>query len=128
MGKVKQAVQEVQEEIQEIVYFWKGDISLDDIKTILLEYSETAAIKTLVNDLKALVEKHEIYRIKGFVNIPNKPMRMVLQGVGSRFDYYFERPWGANEERKTSIVVIFFTIIIVRLYCLNKLMLFQLLL
>ena len=35
MGKVKQAVQEVQEEIQEIVYFWKGDISLDDIKTIL---------------------------------------------------------------------------------------------
>ncbi|WP_372938516.1 GTP-binding protein, partial [Seonamhaeicola sp.] len=43
---------------------------------------------------------------KGFVNIPNKPMRMVLQGVGSRFDYYFERPWGANENRKTSIVVI----------------------
>ncbi|RBW55670.1 cobalamin biosynthesis protein CobW [Tenacibaculum sp. E3R01] len=78
----------------------------DDIKTILLEYSETADIKALVNDLKALVEKHEIYRIKGFVNIPNKPMRMVLQGVGSRFDYYFERPWGANEERKTSIVVI----------------------
>ena len=36
MGKVKQAVQEVQEEIQEIVYFWKGDISLDDIKTILV--------------------------------------------------------------------------------------------
>lgn len=35
MGKVKQAVQEVQEEIQEIIYFWKGDISLDDIKTIL---------------------------------------------------------------------------------------------
>ena len=35
MGKVKQAVQEVQEEIQEIVYYWKGDISLEDIKTIL---------------------------------------------------------------------------------------------
>lgn len=78
----------------------------DDIKTILLEYSETADIKALVKDLKALVEKHEIYRIKGFVNIPNKPMRMVLQGVGSRFDYYFERRWGENEERKTSLVVI----------------------
>lgn len=78
----------------------------DDIKTVLLEYSETTDIKTLVNDLKVLVEKHEIYRIKGFVNIPNKPMRMVLQGVGSRFDYYFERAWGTNETRKTSLVVI----------------------
>ncbi|MCD8446803.1 cobalamin biosynthesis protein CobW [Tenacibaculum finnmarkense] len=78
----------------------------DDIKTVLLEYSETSDIKALVKDLKKLVEDHEIYRIKGFVNIPNKPMRMVLQGVGSRFDYYFERPWGENEERKTSIVVI----------------------
>ncbi|MCD8449251.1 cobalamin biosynthesis protein CobW [Tenacibaculum dicentrarchi] len=78
----------------------------DDIKTVLLEYSETSDIKALVKDLKKLVEDHEIYRIKGFVNIPNKPMRMVLQGVGSRFDYYFERPWGENEERKTSLVVI----------------------
>ncbi|WCC43254.1 cobalamin biosynthesis protein CobW [Tenacibaculum finnmarkense] len=78
----------------------------DDIKTVLLEYSETSDIKAFVKDLKKLVEDHEIYRIKGFVNIPNKPMRMVLQGVGARFDYYFERPWGANEERKTSIVVI----------------------
>ncbi|MCG8733546.1 cobalamin biosynthesis protein CobW [Tenacibaculum finnmarkense] len=78
----------------------------DDIKTVLLEYSETTDIKVLVKDLKKLVEDHEIYRIKGFVNIPNKPMRMVLQGVGARFDYYFERPWGENEERKTSLVVI----------------------
>ncbi|WP_299778807.1 cobalamin biosynthesis protein CobW [uncultured Formosa sp.] len=78
----------------------------DDVKTVLLEYAETADIKTLVKELKALVAQHEIYRIKGFVNIPNKPMRMVLQGVGSRFDYYFERPWGATENRKTTIVVI----------------------
>ncbi|MCD8432300.1 cobalamin biosynthesis protein CobW [Tenacibaculum finnmarkense genomovar ulcerans] len=78
----------------------------DDIKTVLLEHTETSDIKALVKDLKKLVEDHEIYRIKGFVNIPNKPMRMVLQGVGARFDYYFERPWGENEERKTSLVVI----------------------
>lgn len=35
MGKVKQAIQEVQEEIQEIVYYWKGEIALEDVKTIL---------------------------------------------------------------------------------------------
>ena len=78
----------------------------DDVKTVLLEYAETADVKSLVKDLKSLVEQHEIYRIKGFVHIPNKPMRMVLQGVGARFDYYFERAWGENETRKTSLVVI----------------------
>jgi|TARA_E500000178_G_scaffold339740_1_gene381658 hypothetical protein len=35
MGKVKQAVQEVQEEIQEIVYEFKGEIALEDVKTTL---------------------------------------------------------------------------------------------
>ena len=25
MGKVKEAIYEIQEEIQEIIYFWKGD-------------------------------------------------------------------------------------------------------
>ncbi|GAA3628275.1 cobalamin biosynthesis protein CobW [Flavivirga jejuensis] len=78
----------------------------DDIQNALLEYPETADIKALVADLKGLVQNHEIYRIKGFVNIPNKPMRMVLQGVGARFDYYFERPWEENEIRKTKLVVI----------------------
>lgn len=78
----------------------------DDIQSILLEYPETLDIKALVQSLKNLVEAHEIYRIKGFVNIPNKSMRMVLQGVGSRFDYYYERPWGENEMRKTKLVVI----------------------
>ena len=78
----------------------------DDIKSEILEYSETTDIKALVEELKQLVEDNEIYRIKGFVNIPDKPMRMVLQGVGSRFDYYFERQWRENEVRKTKLVVI----------------------
>ena len=78
----------------------------DDIDSKLLEYPETADIKVLVKELKAMVMENEIYRIKGFVNIPNKPMRMVLQGVGERFDYYFDREWKAGEERKTRLVVI----------------------
>lgn len=78
----------------------------DGINTIMVETSETSDIKELVKELKARVQQEEIYRIKGFVNIPNKPMRMVLQGVGERFDYYFDRVWGANEVRKTSLVII----------------------
>lgn len=78
----------------------------DSMQTIVLEYAETPDIKTLVQEMTALVEENEIYRIKGFVNIPHKPMRMVLQGVGKRFDYYFDRKWQAEEERKTKMVVI----------------------
>ena len=78
----------------------------DDINTIVVEYAETADIKQLVKELKTRVQQEEIYRIKGFVNIPNKPMRMVLQGVGERFDYYFDRAWKEDEARKTSLVII----------------------
>ena len=52
------------------------------------------------------MKAHEIYRIKGFVNIPGKPMRMVLQGAGARFDYYFDRKWKEGEDRKTKLVII----------------------
>ncbi|NME69586.1 cobalamin biosynthesis protein CobW [Flammeovirga aprica] len=78
----------------------------DSLTTELLQYSETTDIKQLVKDLTKLVKENEIYRIKGFVNIPNKPMRMILQGVGDRFDYYFDRPWKEGETRKTHLVVI----------------------
>ncbi|MBD0402586.1 cobalamin biosynthesis protein CobW [Flammeovirga sp. EKP202] len=78
----------------------------DSLSTELLQYSETADIKQLVKELTQLVKENEIYRIKGFVNIPNKPMRMILQGVGDRFDYYFDRPWKEGETRKTHLVVI----------------------
>ncbi|BDD02589.1 cobalamin biosynthesis protein CobW [Aureibacter tunicatorum] len=78
----------------------------ESIETIVLEYGSVKDIKSLVKDLKAMVEDQEIYRIKGFVHIEGKPMRMILQGVGSRFDYYFDKPWADNEEPKTRLVVI----------------------
>jgi len=60
----------------------------------------------LVEALQALVERHEIYRIKGFVAVPGKPMRLVVHGVGRRFDSYFDRRWNDGEARSTRLVVI----------------------
>jgi len=62
--------------------------------------------KKLVSRLKELVEKEEIYRIKGFVAVPEKPMRLVLQGVGDRFDYFYDRSWQTGELRQTKLVFI----------------------
>ncbi len=51
-------------------------------------------------------QKQEIYRIKGFVAVANKPMRLVMQGVGNRFDKFYDRPWKLEEAKQTSLVFI----------------------
>ena len=60
----------------------------------------------LLQALKEAVARHGILRIKGFVAIPGKPMRLLLQGVGQRFDKHFDRAWQADEARITRLVVI----------------------
>ncbi len=60
----------------------------------------------LVAKLQKLVETHEIYRIKGFVSVPDKPMRLVIHGVGQRFDSFYDRPWHLHEPRQTKLVFI----------------------
>ena len=60
----------------------------------------------LLAALDQLVETHEIYRVKGFVSLPEKPMRQVIQMVGNRCERYFDRPWQADEVRLTRLVVI----------------------
>jgi len=52
------------------------------------------------------VQQQDIYRIKGFVVVPNKAMRLVLQGVGQRFDHFYDRPWHPDGPRKTRLVFI----------------------
>jgi cobalamin biosynthesis protein CobW len=65
-----------------------------------------AAEAALLQALKDAVSKHGILRIKGFAAIPGKPMRLLLQGVGLRFDKHFDRAWQADEARVTRLIVI----------------------
>ncbi|MBN2068112.1 MAG: cobalamin biosynthesis protein CobW [Opitutales bacterium] len=78
----------------------------DSIRTILLDMGTVEDPSHLVEQLRELCRRFEIYRIKGFVSVQGKAMRLVLQGVGMRFETYFDRPWAADEERKTHLVVI----------------------
>lgn len=65
-----------------------------------------AGREQLLDALRALVTRHEIYRTKGFVALPGAAMRLVVQGVGTRFDSYFDRPWRADEPRESRLVLI----------------------
>jgi len=62
--------------------------------------------RVLMEALTQLVVKHGILRVKGFAAIPGKPMRLLIQGVGTRFDKHFDRAWGSDEARTTKLVLI----------------------
>jgi cobalamin biosynthesis protein CobW len=62
--------------------------------------------ESLLRGLQAVVRDHEVYRAKGFAAVSDKPMRLVVQGVGRRFDSYFDRPWEPTEQRTTELVLI----------------------
>ena len=78
----------------------------DDINSLELLIEEAINPQVLLCRLQNLVQNLEIYRIKGFVNVAHKPMRMVLQGVGDCFDTFYDRLWQPEEKRSTKLVVI----------------------
>ena len=55
--------------------------------------------------MKAVAEAHDVLRIKGFVEIAGKPMRLLVQGVGGRFRHAFDRPWPAGPRRSALVVI-----------------------
>jgi cobalamin biosynthesis protein CobW len=78
----------------------------DEIGSVYIRLEGEIQPDELIARLEALVQQQEIYRIKGFVAVPNKAMRLVVQGVGQRFDTFYDRPWRPNEPRNTQLVVI----------------------
>ena len=55
--------------------------------------------------LPALLERHGVLRSKGFLDVPGKPMRLLVQAVGRRVQHHYDRRWG-EEPRRTRLVVI----------------------
>ena len=78
----------------------------DDINSIELICDHGFEPQSLTAKLQQIVKQEEIYRIKGFVSVPNKSMRLVLQGVGNRFDTFYDRLWFKEETRQTRLVFI----------------------
>jgi cobalamin biosynthesis protein CobW len=78
----------------------------DDINSTNLILAQEFDPEQLRRKLEALVAEQEIYRIKGFVAVPNKPMRLVIQAVGNRFEQFYDRPWRTDEPRETKLVFI----------------------
>jgi cobalamin biosynthesis protein CobW len=52
------------------------------------------------------IRGHDVLRLKGFVEVPGRDRRLVVQAVGDRVQHYFDRPWLPGETRQTRLVVI----------------------
>lgn len=78
----------------------------DEITSTHVIFDRPFHPERLQQQLESLVQQQEIYRIKGFVAVPNKPMRLVVQGVGKRFEKFYDRPWQPEEPQQTRLVFI----------------------
>ncbi len=78
----------------------------DTINSVVVGVNVPHQPKDLIRVLEELVAEFEIYRIKGIIHVPNKPMRMIVQGVANRFENYFDRKWKEGELQATRLVII----------------------
>jgi cobalamin biosynthesis protein CobW len=78
----------------------------DDFESFVVTLPEIGDAESLLARLKAVAEAHDVLRIKGFVAVAGKPMRLQVQGVGHRFRSSFDRPWKTGAAREGQLVVI----------------------
>jgi cobalamin biosynthesis protein CobW len=84
----------------------EDDHDHDDFESFTVELGDIPDPEKFEGLLMHLTEKHDILRIKGFLHVPGKEMRHVVQGVGPRIQRYFDRQWAPGEVRKGQLVVI----------------------
>ncbi|HVX36262.1 MAG TPA: cobalamin biosynthesis protein CobW [Hyphomicrobium sp.] len=78
----------------------------DDFETFIVDVPEVSSPDDLASRAKAVADAHDVLRVKGYVAIGGKPMRLLLQGVGARVDTRYERAWQPDEQRIGRLVVI----------------------
>jgi cobalamin biosynthesis protein CobW len=84
----------------------EGEHDHDDFESFVIDLRRFETPQTLIQKIAEAAAKHDILRIKGFVEISDKPMRLLIQGVGSRIQHRFDRAWHKDEERCSRLVVI----------------------
>ncbi len=78
----------------------------DDFDSFVVDIGEVQDPAALAARISVLAERENVLRIKGFVPVQGKAMRLLVQAVGPRVSHYYDRPWGAAEARAGALVVI----------------------
>ena len=78
----------------------------DDFDTFVVEIGAISDPAEIAARVAAVAETENVLRVKGFVPVDGKPMRLLVQAVGARVNHYFDRAWGPAEARLGRLVVI----------------------
>lgn len=77
----------------------------DDFESVVIDLPEVTDADALQAAIIRLAREQHILRVKGYVAVTGKPMRMLVQAVGERIRVQYDRPWG-DTARQTRLVVI----------------------
>ncbi|OSP53740.1 cobalamin biosynthesis protein CobW [Pseudoruegeria sp. SK021] len=78
----------------------------DDFESFVVTRPEVTDPAAFSAQVAEVIRAHDILRLKGFVAVAGKPLRLTMQAVGPRIDSYFDRPFAADEPRQARLVVI----------------------
>jgi cobalamin biosynthesis protein CobW len=78
----------------------------DDFDSFVLPMPEIGDPAAMAKRIADVAEAHNVLRMKGFLAVSGKPMRLLVQAVGPRVSHYYDRAWGAGEARNGNLVVI----------------------
>ena len=78
----------------------------DDFDSFVLDIPAIASPEELSKRIADVTGAEKVLRIKGYVEVSGKPMRLLVQAVGPRVNHYFDRPWNTGETRRSRLVVI----------------------
>ncbi len=84
----------------------EDDHEHDDFESFIIELDAVAKPEILTKLIENVLKLDGVLRVKGFADVIGKPARLLVQGVGQRLNYYYDRPWKADEDRRTQLVVI----------------------
>ncbi len=77
----------------------------DDFNSIVVDLPEVVDVDVLTAAIETLARDYNILRVKGYVAVTAKPMRLLVQAVGARIRTQYDRPWGTSP-RASHLVVI----------------------
>ena len=78
----------------------------DDFDSFVVPLAEIADPATMAKRIAEVAAAHNVLRMKGFLAVTGKKLRLLVQAVGPRVSHYYDRAWGAGETRNGNLVVI----------------------
>ncbi len=78
----------------------------DDFDSFVVTVPEIANPAAFADLVAKVAGAAGVLRVKGFAAVAAKPMRLLVQAVGSRVNHQYDRAWAASEPREGRLVVI----------------------